>query len=485
MLKSFIFYERSILIGIFMAMEAAETGVRSTTKSEILCLSLIVTFGLILYLYLLTRYALVYGMDGPYYLIQVRNILETGRLRYEDPPLAHYIFTFFTLLFGGNITLGVKVGTALFSALSAVPFYFWVRNVAKSQLSSCIAALACILSSLHVLMMNNYLKMVVGTLFLLCFLYYLHCMLTGRWGISTLLPAAISLILVGVTHAVVFLIAFLFLIVYAITFRLLWARQKEIIRNLEILFIIAFFIIIVAPLISPFFFRDYYQGIDLALSPFYRFRPITITSTDILRSFITDYMSGAIVLAAIIFGIILLVYEMRHKRKEAVLALTSVTVIGILVLLISLLIPIEWIWRFLYMEFIIIAFIIGYGFSKIQGRVAVLALALFLCFSPIIAQTFNASRTLMPTISEEDYKEIEIMKQYIPPKSIIFASPFYAYWIEYITRTDTTFMFFFEFRRYEHILVLVDKLFPPTTTFNATMLFEGKRFILYEIKPIM
>jgi len=27
-LKSFIFYERSILIGIFMAMEAAEAGVR-------------------------------------------------------------------------------------------------------------------------------------------------------------------------------------------------------------------------------------------------------------------------------------------------------------------------------------------------------------------------------------------------------------------------------------------------------------------------
>ncbi|MCS7113883.1 MAG: hypothetical protein RMJ15_02685 [Nitrososphaerota archaeon] len=454
--------------------------IKSLLKPERLYLFLIVVFGFILYLYVLTRYALVYGVDGPYYLIQVRSILETGRLKYDDPPLALYIFTFFALLFGGNITLGIKVGTALFSALSAAPLYFWTKKAAKSQLCGYLAALACIISSLHLLLMNNYLKMVVGTFFLLCFIYYLHCIIAEKGNIHTLLMAVIFLVLTGATHAIVFLVAFLFLALYAIVFRLTWTIEKEITRNLEVLLFMAFFFIIIGPLFLPFFFKDYYQALDLAISPFYRFRPPTVTSSDVISRFLLDYMSGATVLAAIIFGIILVVYEWRTGRKEAVLALVPVTVVGILLL--TPFIPIEWVWRFLYMEFITIAFVLGYGFSKIPRKNVILAAALFLCFSPIIMQTVNASKTMMPTIREADYREIEEMGQYIPPNSVIFANPLYSYWIEYVTRTDTTFMFSPAIWQYRHVLILIDKLFPPTTTPNGTIIFEGRRFTLYEIE---
>jgi len=454
--------------------------IKSLFKSELLYLVLIVIFGFILYLYILTRYVLIYGVDGPYYLIQVRSILETGKLKYDDPPLALYIFTLFTLLFGGNLTLGIKVGTAFFSALSAAPFYFWVKKVTKSQIPGYLASLGCILSSLHLLLINSYLKMVVGTFFLFCFIYYLHCMLTEKGGIRTLIMAISFMVLTGATHAIVFLVAFLFLVLYAIVYRLLWAGEKKVMRNLEILLFMAFFFIIVTPIVLPFFFKDYYQALDLALSPFYRFRPQTFSSSEIISRFLLDPMSGAAVLAAIIFGIALWIYEWRAGKKEAVLAIAPVTVVGLLLL--TPFIPLEWIWRFLYMEFITIAFVLGYGFSKIQSKSILFVIALFLCFSPIIIQTVDASKTLMPTIREEDYYEIEEMRQYIPPKSVIIVNPFYSYWVEYLTRTDTAFMFSPAIWRYEHVMILIDKLFPPTTAPNATKIFEGNRFILYEIE---
>lgn len=78
---------------------------KSIVKHQQVFLSLIVIFGFGFYLYILTRHPLIYGIDGPYYLIQVRSLLESWHLEYGDPPLAFFIFTFFTLLSGGDITL--------------------------------------------------------------------------------------------------------------------------------------------------------------------------------------------------------------------------------------------------------------------------------------------------------------------------------------------------------------------------------------------
>ena len=104
-------------------------------KRQQVLLPLVLILGFGFYLYILTRHPLIYGIDGPYYLIQVRSLLESGHLKYGDPPLAFFIFTFFTLLSGGDITLGIRIAVALFSALSAVPLYFWIKRVTHSEMS--------------------------------------------------------------------------------------------------------------------------------------------------------------------------------------------------------------------------------------------------------------------------------------------------------------------------------------------------------------
>jgi len=120
---------------------------RDTVKNERALLSLILILGFGFYLYILTRHPLIYGIDGPYYLTQVRSLLESAHLKYGDPPLAFLIFAFFTLLSSGDIALGIRFGVALFSALSAVPLYFWIKRVTRSKMSGYTSMLACIFSS--------------------------------------------------------------------------------------------------------------------------------------------------------------------------------------------------------------------------------------------------------------------------------------------------------------------------------------------------
>ncbi len=56
--------------------------------SSRLVVALIWAIGFAFYLEILTRHPLMYGIDGPYYLVQVRSLLEAGRLEYGDPPLS-------------------------------------------------------------------------------------------------------------------------------------------------------------------------------------------------------------------------------------------------------------------------------------------------------------------------------------------------------------------------------------------------------------
>ena len=57
--------------------------------------------GFTLYYWMFTRGPIMPGIDGPYYLIQVRSILETGLMIYDDPPLTFYLFALFSEFLGG------------------------------------------------------------------------------------------------------------------------------------------------------------------------------------------------------------------------------------------------------------------------------------------------------------------------------------------------------------------------------------------------
>ena len=106
-------------------------------------------FGFMFYLLVLLKNELVPMIDGPYYLIQVRSLLTTGGLVYGDPPLTFYLLSVTSALLG-DISLGVKVGVSLFSALSTVPAYFLMKKVTKTSFAGITAMLFIIFSAPYI-----------------------------------------------------------------------------------------------------------------------------------------------------------------------------------------------------------------------------------------------------------------------------------------------------------------------------------------------
>ena len=99
---------------------------------EVILVPMVFFLGFGFYIWFYFQYQLMPMIDGPYYLIQVQSLLETGTLVYGDPPLTFLLLTFTTLLVG-DIMVGVKVGVAFFGALSAIPAFFLMKRVGKSS----------------------------------------------------------------------------------------------------------------------------------------------------------------------------------------------------------------------------------------------------------------------------------------------------------------------------------------------------------------
>jgi hypothetical protein len=445
-------------------------------KREYLIVSLVWVIGFVFYLWILTQHPLIYGIDGPYYLIQVRSLLETGHLVYGDPPLSLLLFTFFTLLFGGDITFGVRVGVALFSALSAVPLYFLVKRITRLEVAGYAAMLANFFSAPHIRMTNDLLKNAVGACFLLFFVYYLHDVTFGERTRKNLLFALFFLFLTGVTHILDFGVALLFLILYLAVAVLLNVNRRLVIKNLGILALSVGVFAAAAVTVFPSFFTDFFKGLSFLQALF----AASGEANPIL--FLLDPRGGGFIMPVLAVGIVLAIYEWKMKKKEAVLSLTVVTAIG---LILSLpFVPSEWLWRFLLMEFIPIAFILGYSVSKMERKVAVIIFLIIVIF-PIVIQGVEASKHMGPTINEKGYSELVAMRGVLPSDSVVVVEPRLMYWVEYVTELNTvrspspTL-----WQSYEHVLALIQKT-PQSTAPPGRTLFDGDVFLLIELPSVL
>lgn len=449
-------------------------------KREYLVVFLVSVIGFAFYLWVLTRHALIYGIDGPYYLIQVRSLIETGHLAYGDPPLSFVFFALFTVVFGGDLTFGVRVGVAIFGALSPVPLYFWVRKITYSQLAGVVAMLACIFSALHLRLLNDLLKNAVGVFFLLCFAYYLHSLITERANKKNLFLAAAFLILTGGTHILDFGVALLLMIVYSMVALLTGVNWRSIVKNVGILLLTVLAFGVAAFMVFPSLLADFYKVFSFFQGFF------TGAGNDTPIQFFFDPMTAVFIAPILGIGYFLSFHEWRNARKEAFLAVASVTITGTLISLPF--IPIEWLWRFLLMDFVPIAYILGHSTSKAETMLpsrfkTMVSILLILCLSLLLLHALHVSRTLSPTIQENDYSELEAIGEYMPSNSVVVGDLRYTYWLQYITRCSISSGPSPNlWQNYEHILFLIDKFSPnmPPIPPNSTELFEGNRFVLYE-----
>ena len=116
---------------------------------------------------------LLFGIDGPYYYVQVSSLLNSGSLKYPDPPLAFYILAFFSIIFN-DIFIGVKVGSIFIVLLALYTIYYLVKEI-TNPIGGLVACLFYAFSPALVRMSFDLIKNAMGLTFLsftLLFLYF-------------------------------------------------------------------------------------------------------------------------------------------------------------------------------------------------------------------------------------------------------------------------------------------------------------------------
>lgn len=78
----------------------------------------------------LTGGELLPGIDGAYYWVQVRSVLEDFSLAFDDLPLVFWAQALIALVVG-DIPLGVRIADAALPAISAIPIFLLLRNSKK------------------------------------------------------------------------------------------------------------------------------------------------------------------------------------------------------------------------------------------------------------------------------------------------------------------------------------------------------------------
>jgi len=103
------------------------TILRNHLHINVVVLTLSVVIGAVVLKLTLTNGDLLPGLDGAYYWVQVRSLLNNGTLAYSDLPLVFWIQALIATLIG-DIPLAVRLSDALFPVLATVPVWLFYRD---------------------------------------------------------------------------------------------------------------------------------------------------------------------------------------------------------------------------------------------------------------------------------------------------------------------------------------------------------------------
>jgi len=431
--------------------------------------------GFLMFTSVLTRHPLVYGIDGPYYLIQVESLLSSGHLVYGDPPLAFYILAFFSTVMG-DVTLGVKVGVAFFGALATIPMYLVVKSVTGRGWSAYFGVAVLLLSASLLRMMSDLIKNAIGVFFLLFFLYYLHLMTfkAATWRNAAL--ALSFLILTAFCHILDFAVAVLFLGLYFLFSMLLCTDRLRLAKRYGLLFTSLILITVSGYLLFPFYFtHDFDKALSFLSSAVgggsQAFSPFLPPTGQMI------FMDGLLFLTAIIMGAFLAVYEMSRRNRGAAVFLSAMVIFGVLLTL-----PSTSQWRFWLMEFIPIASILSFVASK-HGRKRDTLPFIVITLILLGGQSAQMAQMIGPSIRDDEYRELKEMKDLVPQGSFVLnrARGPLIYWVQYIfesprVKTDSP------LGQDASVFILIRKGDPHPLP-RGEVVYDGRIFILIRASP--
>lgn len=146
------------------------------------------------------------GIDGYFYAVQLRSLLDSGELFYPSSPLALWLMA--PLAAVTDPITGAKLGAALFTALAVVPVYFLGRRLGGGRAAGLLAAVLVATSVQSFYLATEFVKQGVGLTVAAGFLAVLAAALERTTPLRAV-AAFVLLIAVALTHKLAVAIAIL------------------------------------------------------------------------------------------------------------------------------------------------------------------------------------------------------------------------------------------------------------------------------------
>ena len=429
-------------------------------KIDFLIITIILVSAIYIYYHLIDRDPLVIGVDAPYYMIQVREILRSGSMKYGDPPLTFYILYAIAYVVN-DVRLGFIIGASILAASASIPFYMLIKEVTGKYIPAITTILLILYSPLYLRMLADFVKNQFGIVFIGLVMIYLFK--DGKTSRDYILIFLFTL-LAGLTHILDF--ALILIILGGYTLISLLGRDREW-RMVLLIAIVSITIYYVGYLLNPFYFGDLNRGFGFISD-------ITSSEENIRRTpSITMYIPG---ITALFLSIILIGYKL-YKNDYNIKFLFSIAILDLF-----LIIPwnSNWVYRFLIMTFLPSSLILGYIVSLVENRFNMLLISLVIFTMPI-SNTLMTINHLHPTINMLEYNDFTAIGNMIESNSIIVfkESLIKRYWAEYILNHEI-------YSRIPHIpglstiyiIVRNDGIGPP----HAKLLYHGSVYSLYILK---
>lgn len=385
----------------------------------------------------LTRGELLPGLDGAYYWVQVRSLLEKNSLAFPDLPLIFWIQSLIAKA-TGDIQFAVRLSDALLPALSAVPIYLITKKY-KNRFFSFFAVLFVLLNPIQLYFFTgDFIKneAAIPAIFFMALILLNWDQRPKRVSITYL---AFLYLLILITHFGTALLAVTFL-GFWVLFQLATFEKKTRLRGIGILILAFAGLLVLLAIIVPSRFERLFDFLST---------PQALFERPIIDGIVHGYANSIIAFTVIFTQVSVLVlsvicWSLRKNFSPSRLSL-CLSGLSTAFLFTFPLVSMEWADRLVGLSIapLSIALITIYGTTKDFWQKSLIAsLAVTALLTSLLFYSLETKRVF----SEERYADFKKLAKQVnlPPNSVIIARHGVQYLSAWHFKTDVVLDSYFE-----------------------------------------
>lgn len=390
------------------------------------------------------------GINGGYYPLLVRNLLDYGSIRYPDTPFVYWIQALISLLIrlfsnldtDQSVLLASRLFDSVFPPLTCIPVFLFARYHLKDQTGSrlyifLVSSFSVLYLAFLLILTSEMQKNAAGMVWLACFIYS-ATRISSNHSRKHLLISLLFLILTALTHIGCFAVAFLFILIYSVIYLIRSPKKIRIKTVFVILSILAG--IVLLSLIILLRDPDRMQRVlSFYLNPFRLFESpyLFILGSGQQPYFGFLFHNFLLINILSIFGSVLLLLNRSSLTASDFTCALSLFTLSLL--LSSPLLGMEWALRYYLMAFLPIAFASVFVFKSLKVRFhrIILSSVFFVITGFSLVVGFTGSRS--PAISSDSFADLKTIKTgiNIGPNDLVIARHGLEWWTGWVLRCRT------------------------------------------------